>query len=125
MRARGGEAAPCADRPLPAAQAAYLRTPAVPNRNAWPHARQAFLFELPPAQAGKPAYLLLLLPLDFFSPPWLLRLLLALLLPLARSLWASLFWLLAFAPLLAASDRLLLPPEDLELRDAIEMLLRY
>ena len=70
-----------------------------------------------------PAYLLLLLPLDFFSPPMLLRLLLALVLPLARSLWASPTWLLALAPLLAASDRPLLPGEVLELRDAIEMLL--
>jgi hypothetical protein len=67
------------------------------------------------------AYLLLLLALDFFSPT-LLRLL-ALLLPLARSLWASLFWLLALAPLLAASERPLLPAEDLGIRDAIEMLL--
>jgi hypothetical protein len=75
------------------------------------------------------AYLLLLLALDFFSPAWLLRLLL---LPpprlaLARSLCALLFWLLAFAPLPAASERLLLPlllllveGEDLELRDAID-----
>jgi hypothetical protein len=54
--------------------------------------------------------------------PELLRLL-ALLLPRARSLCASLFWLLAFAPLLAASARLLLPLEEFELRDAIEMLL--
>jgi hypothetical protein len=70
--------------------------------------------------------LLLLLALDFFSPAWLLRLLL---LPprlaLARSLCALLFWLLAFAPLTAASERLLLPlllveGEDLELRDAID-----
>jgi len=66
------------------------------------------------------AYLLLLLPLDFF---WPLPRLLALLLPLARSLCASLFWLLALAPLLAASERPLLPGEDVELRDAIEMLL--
>jgi hypothetical protein len=63
---------------------------------------------------------LLLLPDDLFSPPELLRLL-PLLLPRARSLWASLFWLLALAPLLAASDRLLLLPEDLELRDAIDI----
>ena len=71
------------------------------------------------------AYLLLLLALDFFSPAWLLRLLLLLLLPprlaLARSLCALLFWLLAFAPLTAASERLLLVEgEDLELRDAID-----
>jgi hypothetical protein len=64
-------------------------------------------------------YLLLLLPDDFFSPPWLLRLLLPLL-PRARSLCASLFWLLALAPLLAAWERLLLP-EDFELRDAIDI----
>ena len=69
------------------------------------------------------AYLLLLLPLDFFSPPWLLRLLLA----LARSLRALLVWL-ALAPLLAASERPMLPPEededeDFELREAIERLL--
>jgi hypothetical protein len=64
-------------------------------------------------------YLPLLLLDDFFSPPELLRLL-PLLLPRARSLWASLFWLLALAPLLAASDRLLLP-DDLELRDAIDI----
>jgi hypothetical protein len=66
------------------------------------------------------AYLLLLLPDDFFSPAWLLRLL-ALLLPRARSLWASLFWLLALAPLLALSERPLLPAEDFELRDAIDI----
>jgi hypothetical protein len=69
--------------------------------------------------------LLLLLPLDFFSPPWLLRLLL----PLARSLWARLFCVLAFPPLLAAWARLLLPlleeDEDLELRDAIDVSFRY
>jgi len=68
--------------------------------------------------------LLLLLPLDFFSPPWLLRLLL----PLARSLWARLFWVLAFPPLLAAWARLLLPlleeDEDFELRDAIDISFR-
>jgi hypothetical protein len=68
--------------------------------------------------------LLLLLALDFFSPAWLLRLLLPRL-ALARSLCALLFWLLAFAPLPAASERLLLPlllveGEDLELRDAID-----
>jgi hypothetical protein len=75
---------------------------------------------MPGPQAGQSAYLLLLLAVDFFSPPMLLRLLPAL--PLARSLWASLFWLLALAPLLAASERLLLP-EDFELRDAIDFLL--
>jgi hypothetical protein len=60
---------------------------------------------------------------DFFSPLELLRLL-ALLLPRARSLCASLLRVLALPPLLAAWARL----EDerellLELRDAIEMLL--
>ena len=50
-----------------------------------------------------------LLALDFFSPAWLLRLLLLPRLALARSLCALLFWLLAFAPLPAASERLLLP----------------
>jgi hypothetical protein len=58
---------------------------------------------------------------DRRSPPELLRLL-ALLLPRARSAWASLFWLLARAPLLAAWARLLLLlPEDLELRAAIDI----
>jgi hypothetical protein len=62
---------------------------------------------------------------DFFSPPELERLL-ALLLPRARSLCASLFWLLARAPLLAACERLMVPPErddeedEDDLRDAIE-----
>ncbi|HEY0887218.1 MAG TPA: hypothetical protein VGE20_18135 [Ramlibacter sp.] len=66
-----------------------------------------------------------MLPVDFFSPPWLLRLLLPLLRALARSLCALLFWLLALPPLLAACARLMLPleEEDLEFRDAIEMLL--
>jgi hypothetical protein len=54
--------------------------------------------------------------------------LLALLLPRARSAWASLFWLLALAPLLAASARplllLLLLPEDLELREAMDTSLK-
>jgi hypothetical protein len=62
-----------------------------------------------------------LLPLDFFSPPWLLRLLL----PLARSLCALLFCELALPPLLAASARLPLlrldDDDDLELRDAIDI----
>jgi hypothetical protein len=77
-----------------------------------------------PGGGRRPPYLLLLLPLDFFSPPWLLRLLLPLLRALARSLWALLFWLLALPPLLAACARLMLPPgeEDLEFRDAMEML---
>jgi hypothetical protein len=44
-------------------------------------------------------------------------------LALARSACALLFWLLALPPLLAASDRPMLPDDDLELRDAIEMLL--
>jgi len=68
--------------------------------------------------------LLLLLPLDFFSPPWLPRLLLAR--ALARSLGALLLWLPALPPLLAACARLEPPldgEEDLEVRDAIEMLL--
>jgi hypothetical protein len=64
-------------------------------------------------------YLLLLLLDDFFSPPMLARLLLPLL-PRARSLCASLFLLLARAPLLAAWERLLLP-EDFELRGAIDI----
>jgi hypothetical protein len=67
------------------------------------------------------AHLLFLLPLDFFSPPWLLRLLL----PLARSLWARLFCVLALPPLLAASARLPLlrldGDDDLELRGAIDI----
>jgi hypothetical protein len=80
-------------------------------------ARQAFLV------ARTPPYLLLLPPPDFFSPPWLLRLLLPR--ALARSLCALLFWVLALPPLLAACERLELPldEEDLEFRDAIEMLL--
>jgi hypothetical protein len=48
--------------------------------------------------------------------------LLALLLPRARSLCASLFWLLARAPRLPASDRLMLLPEreeEDEERDAM------
>ena len=53
------------------------------------------------------AYLLLLLPLAFFSPPWLLRLL-APRLALARSLGA-LLWLPALVPLPAAGERLMLP----------------
>jgi hypothetical protein len=64
-------------------------------------------------------YLLLLLPDDLFSPPMLARLELPLL-PRARSLCASLFLLLARAPLLAAWERLLLP-EDFELRGAIDI----
>jgi hypothetical protein len=67
--------------------------------------------------------LLLLLPVDFFSPAWLLRLLLLPRLALARSPCDLLLWLLALPPLLAASERLMLPDDDLELRDAIEMLL--
>jgi hypothetical protein len=64
--------------------------------------------------------LLLLLPEDFFSPPWLARLLLPLLEALARSLCAALFWVLALPPLLAASD---LPDEDddFELPDFMEI----
>jgi hypothetical protein len=69
--------------------------------------------------SARRCYLLLLLPVDFFSPLPMLARLLPLLLPLARSLCASLFWLLAFAPLLPAAERLLLP-EDFELRDAID-----
>ena len=67
-------------------------------------------------------YLLLLLLLDFFSPPWLPRLLLPRL-ALARSLGALPLRLPALPPLLAASDRLMLPPDELEFRDAIEVLL--
>jgi hypothetical protein len=57
--------------------------------------------------------LLLLLPLDFFSPPWLLRLLLAPRLALARSPGDWLFGVLALPPLLAACERLV-PPDDLD-----------
>jgi hypothetical protein len=62
------------------------------------------------------AYLLLLLPLDFFSPPWLLRLLPLLLEALARSLCAPLSCALALPPLPADCD---LPDEeeDFELPD--------
>jgi hypothetical protein len=70
--------------------------------------------------AQRSCYLPLLLPDDFFSPPMLARLLLPLL-PRARSLCASLFLLLARAPLLAAWERLLLLPEDFELRAAIDI----
>jgi hypothetical protein len=52
---------------------------------------------------------------DFFSRLELERLL-PLLLPRARSLCASLFWLLARAPLLPASERLI-PPPDLDDED--------
>jgi hypothetical protein len=86
-----------------------------PNKNAWP---------LSPARhrcglfASGPAYLLLLLPLDFFSPPELLRLLLLLpLLAWLRSLWVSLLPLLDMLPLLP----LLFDEEDFELRDAIDI----
>ena len=100
-----------------------LGSPAQPMKKPGRFRRPGFLWQsrVKPGMTG-PAYLLLLLPLDFFSPLVLLRLL-ELVLPLARSLWASLFWLLALAPLLAASERPLLPGEDLEVRDAIEMLL--
>jgi hypothetical protein len=65
---------------------------------------------------------------DFFSRLDELERLLALLLPRARSLCASLFWLLARAPRLPASERLMVPPErelpereeEEEERDAIE-----
>ncbi|HSH89183.1 MAG TPA: hypothetical protein VK996_04310, partial [Ramlibacter sp.] len=66
-------------------------------------------------------YLLLLLPLDRFSPPWLLRWLLPLLAPprlLCRSLLPLLDMLLlrlALLPLLPLESRLRLD-EDLELR---------
>ena len=77
-----------------------------------------------PGGGRRPPYLLLLLPVDFFSPPWLLRLLV--LRALARSLGAlpALLSLLSFP---AAGARLVLPvdEEDLEFRDAIEMLLGY
>jgi hypothetical protein len=73
----------------------------------------------PLSQRGieRPAYLLLLL-LDFFSPPWLLRLL------LRPELARSLFCILALPPLPAAWARLLLPlldDDDFELRDAIDI----
>jgi hypothetical protein len=68
--------------------------------------------------------------LRFEDLPWLLELerLLPLLFARARSLCAELFWLLARAPLLPASERLILPPEreedeEEELRDAIDDLL--
>ena len=67
------------------------------------------------------AYLLLLLPPDFFSPAILLRLLVLSLLPLARSVFISVGCMMALAPLLAASERPLLPAEDLDLRDGIEV----
>jgi hypothetical protein len=64
----------------------------------------------------------LLLRDELFSPCWLLRLLLPL--PLARSLWARLFCVLALPPLLAAWARLpALRPEDeddFDERDAID-----
>jgi hypothetical protein len=65
---------------------------------------------------------------DFFSRLEELERLLALLLPRARSLCASLFWLLARAPRLPASERLVLLPEreeEEEERDAIEKLLGW
>lgn len=64
---------------------------------------------------------MLLLRDELFSP--LLRLL-ALLLPLARSLWARLLCVLALPPLLAACARLLLPlleEDDFEVRGAIDI----
>ena len=67
------------------------------NKNAWPLARTRHSW-------WSRGYLLLRL-LDFFSPPWLLRLLLPR--ALARSLCALLFWLLALPPLLAAAERLI------------------
>jgi hypothetical protein len=66
--------------------------------------------------------LLLLLDDELFS---LLPRLLALVLPLARSLWARLFCVLALPPLLAACARLPLPrleeDDDLEVRGAIDI----
>jgi len=65
--------------------------------------------------------LLLLLPVDFFSPPALLRLLLLLpLLAWLRSLWVSLLPLLDMLPLLPLLP-LLFDEEDFELRDAIDI----
>jgi hypothetical protein len=63
--------------------------------------------------------LLLLLPLDFFSPPWLLSLLLP-----RPELARSLFCIPDLPPLLAAWARLLLPllvDDDFELRGAIDI----
>jgi hypothetical protein len=73
----------------------------------------------PLSQRGieRPAYLLLLL-LDFFSPPWLLRLL------LRPELARSLFCILALPPLPAAWARLLPLLEedaDFDLRAAIDI----
>jgi hypothetical protein len=68
----------------------------------------------------------LLLFVVFFSPPWLLRLLVAL--PPPFALCASLFEALALAPLFAAWERelvLVLPLEGLELRDAIDISLDW
>ena len=65
------------------------------------------------------AYLLLLLPLDFFSPCWLLRLLLEPpRLALARSPWLRLL-LLDWSPRLDALPRPEDDDEDLELREGI------
>ena len=73
------------------------------SENAWAaRADQALL-------VGR-SYLLLLLPLAFFSPPWLPRLLLAPRLALARSLG----WLPDLAPLLAVGERLMLLDEDFD-----------
>jgi hypothetical protein len=85
------------------------------KKNAWP---------LAPARhhrSGERAYLLLLLPVDFFSPPpALLRLLLLLpLLAWLRSLWVSLLPLLDMLPLPLLP--LLFDEEDFELRDAIDI----
>jgi hypothetical protein len=86
---------------------------------------QAFRLKRVPGrgQGAKPVtYLLLLLDDELFS---LLPRLLALVLPLARSLWARLFCVLALPPLLAACARLPLPrleeDDDLEVRGAIDI----
>jgi hypothetical protein len=105
---------------------AYRPWPPLHVRGRFPRAQKSLAAFRGQASWGSgEAYLLLLLALAFFSPAWLLRLLLPPRLALARSLCALLFWLLAFAPLPAASERLLLPlllveGEDLELRDAID-----
>jgi hypothetical protein len=104
----------------------------VPIKNAWPLiAGQAFFRRDRGSRRDRRAraYLLLLRE-EPFSPDGLPRLL-ALLLPVARSLWAWLFWVLALPPLLAAEARpLLLPPrleedDDFGIRDAIDISLDH
>jgi hypothetical protein len=67
--------------------------------------------------------LLLLLPVDFFSPPWLLRLLLPLPLPLAALEPEPSLEALARSPLAGAEDadeEALLPPLEPDLPDEDE-----